>query len=316
MKRYTKYAMALLASLVLALALTACGGGGGGGTSSGGSDSAGGGTDQQQQASFDNITFDIGDISVDIHGSEVVFNAQYEVDVLHLYGTITNNGDEPFNPYDLEVDGMQGTQLLRVAQTRDADGHFLIDQNKGEDLAPGASAEVVWGWELKWYDDPVVVTFSSYYAPEDETVVEFDVSGSETEDHAAIAPAADDADHTIADITGATVTLPNDSWYFESSSTASAKVKNDENGASVNVVYSSTSTSAQEDAETNHGNFSDAGDITTVEINGVEWVYFEPVPGSQFMIFAESPSGGVVQAYGMFASYDECMDLLEKIELK
>ena len=120
MKRYTKYAMALLASFVLALALTACGGGGGGGTSSGGSDSAGGGTDQQQQASFDNITFDIGDISVDIHGSEVVFNAQYEVDVLHLYGTITNNGDEPFNPYDLEVDGMQGTQLLRVAQTRDA----------------------------------------------------------------------------------------------------------------------------------------------------------------------------------------------------
>ena len=65
----------------------------------------------------------------------------------------------------------------------------------------------------------------------------------------------------------------------------------------------------------NHENFSDATEITTVEVNGVEWVYFEPVEGKQFMLFSECPSGGVIEIYGMFAPYEDCTDLVEAIEL-
>lgn len=286
-----KKMISLAMVLTMALGLAACGG----------------------SAKYEEQTFTLSRWEVTITNDEVVFSESENCDVLNVYVTAKNTGEDAaaysstanVNPY-------QGEDRLDSGEL----GDYSQYQNEVE---PGETIDVVYSWEL--IDDrDVIVNFGGYTVAVEDTDITFVVRDRITDEwkaaqEAAAAELAEKMDVSTVSLEGGVTVDVADGWYVDDSDDSEVTVQlNDESG-NVEVKTSNLWGTAQEWAEKMAGNYQkDASVLTTQDINGTTYICL-PVNDTQFMLFADIGDGYAVRMYGMFISLDDAMAQMELVTL-
>lgn len=270
-------------------------------------------------------SFDLGAyFSVEVYNDEVVFDSAEECDVLLVYVKATNNSDEARafgDSANINTYGSDGKNL-RWSYIEGDDGKPICDPSADDvkKIEPGESMEFVYGWEIESYDT-ARVNFGGYTVATEDTDVEFDLSGRQTEkakaaQEKAEAELAAKKETSEVNLPGCTIALA-EGWYVDSSDDKKAKLRNDtlENGY-IEVNNMTLATSAQEESEKLNRNYGGGLSIDTVTIGSQDFYHLKPAP-TQFLLLAdESETGHVIKIYGMFLTMDQAADQLAQITIK
>ena len=187
-----------------------------------------------------------------------------------------------------------------------------------EETPDGESIELCYAFELDGNYGTLRFAVRGYTVSDDETEVPLkDIK--QTEECAAFEKAAAEEleakmNATEAEMVGAKVKRA-EGWYFDSIEDKSIELER-ESGESgeIEVSFSTVSDTPRDRAIMYAGNYGmGEGDVASATINGTEWWYFIPVDG-QFQAYGQA-TDGIVNADGMFVSWEEAQPVMEGITL-
>ena len=283
-----------------------------------------------------------------IAGANVVFNSSTQTDDLVVYVDVTNNTNEESMPQaHLLVSATQGGTTLvgssLAQETQDNDEQKAAttsdeaqDQagevtsmgtssNFAKTLKPKETTRAIFSYDLYNTSDVDVIvepisasdgdTSSSSDSSKAQKVT-FKVDGLQTAESKKVAvDYQQKLQSNSVQIAGAKADVA-DGYHIESVDDTSCDIVKNE-GSPHPIIRLTNETNhgdAQTWANSFRNTYPNASEMDTVNINGVNYLRFFPVP-DQFQLYADCPSGGVLQVFGMFTSYDAAMDQLSKISV-
>ena len=306
----------LVVSLLMIVALCSCGGGGGEG--SGGSAGSAKGDNYVEPSVKE---FSLMDWDCEVTRSELVFDENEGLDNLVVTIKATNTKDEArfFEPNIYCIQG-ESDDYMDTGGYTDKDGNYLYtDIGNLEKCEPGKSCEVTRCFAITDYDSVIRLTFSGYTSAVKDTVIEFNVSGMQSEeakkiadDRAAEMKAKQEA--TEADLDLCSLTYP-EGWYADDTTESTVKLvrKNGESGQ-IDVDCTTLRTDAKEWCGLMNGNYGGNKTESEVTVNGTTW-YRLDVNETQVQVFANA-NGGCINIGTFQATYDDIVPLLESIKIK